>query len=107
MSRMTTYIQQGARVTIVAPSDIAAGDAVKIGDNFYGVADRAIGSGAEGVVNTEGVYAIVAGTSGVSAGAPCYITSGAVTLTSGAGTRIGRALNTVSSGGIAQVLLNK
>ena len=104
---MTTYIQQGARVTIVAPSDIAAGDAVKIGDNFYGVADRAIASGTEGVVNTEGVYAFTAGTSGTTAGAPCYITSGAVTLTSGAGTKVGRALNTVSSGGIAHVLLNK
>ena len=107
MSRMTTYIQQGARVTIVAPSDIAAGDAVKIGDNFYGVADRAIGSGAEGVLNTEGVYAFTAGTSGVTAGAPCYLSNGAVTVTSGAGTKIGRALNTVSSGGIAHVLLNK
>jgi predicted RecA/RadA family phage recombinase len=106
MSRMTTYIQQGARVTITAAANVAAGDAVKIGNDFYGVAEKAIASGTEGTVSLEGVYGFEAGGS-CTAGAVCYLSSdGKVTNTSAANVKIGRGLNTVTSGGIAKVLLN-
>lgn len=107
MDRMTTYIQQGARVTITAAANVAAGDAVKIGDNFYGIAEKPISSGGEGTVSLEGVYAIAAAES-ISAGVQVHINgSGLAYVTSGGSDdKIGRALNTVTSGGLCKVLLN-
>ena len=107
---MAKFIQNGKTIDHTASSaGVSAGECVQIGSDFYGVADRKIPANAQGCLTIDGVYAFPA-SANVTRGAAVYAgTSGSVAAAQAggtSGTKVGRALETVTSGGIVKVLLN-
>ncbi|MBR4674208.1 MAG: DUF2190 family protein [Victivallales bacterium] len=103
---MATYIGTPEVVTITAAKDLDAGEPVQIAANFYGIPHCPVASGSLAAVQIEGIYGFTA-TANVSAGATVYLSSGNVNTTSAAGTAIGKAVETVTSGAVVKVLLNR
>ena len=99
------YIQPGEILDIVASANTAAGDLVKVADDFYGVAPRPIANGKTGAVVVKGVFKGTAG-GAVTKGAVVYLSSGKLVATPGSGTKVGIALEAASASGdkIAYVL---
>ena len=107
---MAKFIQNGKTIDYTpASSGVTAGELVQVGADFYGVADRAIAATKLGALTIQGAYEFVAGAN-INLGAKVYAgTSGAVVASEGSGTsgtKVGRALNAVTSGGKVTVLLN-
>lgn len=107
---MAKFIQNGKTIDHTASSaGVSAGECVQIGSDFYGVADRKIPANAQGCLTIDGVYAFPASANVTRGGAVYAGADGTVVASEGSGTsgtKIGRALETVSSGGTVNVLLN-
>lgn len=99
------YNSTGEIIDIAAEADIAAGEAVKITDDFYGVAPRPVKAGRTGAVATKGVFTATA-SEAIAKGDVVYLAAGKVTTTPVKGTKIGIALDAAESGAVLRVLLN-
>lgn len=103
---MAHLLLNGTTVTKVATANVTRGGEVQIAPNLYGIAQGDASSGGKVALETQGVFAFTAGAA-ISAGATVYLASaGVVNTTSAAGTKIGVAVDAVTSGGTAKVLLN-
>lgn len=102
---MAKFIQNGKTIDYAAEIAVAAGEAVKIGDNFHGVADRAIPAGATGALTVEGVYEFVAD-GAITLGSKVYLSSGKASATSADGACLGVAVSAAASGEGVLVKLN-
>ena len=90
---MATYIQQGEFVDYTpSGADVAAGDVVALGNDFFGVALRDIADGEKGALATGGIFEFVS-TGTVAAGALVFWDSGNKRVSTAAAnnTYIGRA----------------
>ena len=104
---MGKYVGKADKVEITAAKNLEAGEPVQIAANFYGIPHCPVVSGGKAALQVDGMYEFPAGAN-ISAGATVYVTStGAVNVTSAAGTAIGKAVETVTSGGVVKVLLNR
>ena len=103
---MAKFVQFGKCIDFTPAEAVKAGDIVKIGDDFYGVADHPIDASTLGALTVRGVYAIPAA-SAITLGAKVYAgENNTVTATAAQGTAVGRALNAAASGATVLVLLN-
>lgn len=103
---MAKLLLNGTVVTKLATANVTRGGEVQIAPNFYGVAQGAASSGCNVALETQGVFAFAAGAN-ISAGATVYLASaGTVNVTSAASTKIGVAVDAVTSGGTVKVILN-
>jgi predicted RecA/RadA family phage recombinase len=70
---MRNYIQEGDCLTVTAPYALTSGQGALVGGRLFGVAASDAASGAEVVINTEGVYDLTAlATDTGVAGTPWY-----------------------------------
>ncbi|NMA46467.1 MAG: DUF2190 family protein [Lentisphaerae bacterium] len=104
---MPQFIQTGNSLDYTPAADVAAGAVIQLGDNFFGVAPRAIAAGALGAVSVSGVYAFPKGAGAIAAGAVVYwdADNQVITATAAANAYIGRAI-AAASGSTVHVLLN-
>lgn len=104
---MPRFVQTGNSLDYTPVSDVAAGAVVKIGNNFFGIAPRAILAGALGALGVTGVYAFAKAAGTIAAGTVLFwdADNEIVTGTPVANGYIGRAV-AASSGATVDVLLN-
>lgn len=94
---MAHFIQEGNHIDHTPVAAVTAGSPVKLGPNFYGIAERAIAAGAKGAVSVKGVYSFTS-SSAVTIGAVVYLDAdGKITTTAATGTIIGRAVTAASA----------
>lgn len=103
---MAVYIKREDIIDYTPVAAVACGDVVKIADDFYGVAHTAIPAGELGALQITGQYDFVAG-GAITVGADVYFADDAVSATSAAGGKIGKAVTAASSGATVRVLINK
>jgi predicted RecA/RadA family phage recombinase len=104
---MAQYIQTGNYLDYTPGAKVDAGTVVKIGDNFFGVADRAIPAHTKGALCVSGVYLVPKAAGTINIGAVLYWDDGnsQATVTPVADAYLGRAVAT-TSGDYVAVLLN-
>ena len=103
---MAQLLLNGTTVTKIATANVTRGGEVQIAPNLYGIAQDDASSGAKVALETQGVFTFTADVA-VSAGAAVYLASaGHVNVTSADGTKIGVAVDAVTSGGVVKVILN-
>ena len=104
---MVRFIQEGRSIDYTPVAAVAAGAVVKIGNNFFGVALRAIAAGELGSLRVEGVVEAPKGSGTIASGAICFwdADNEVVTITPVANGYLGRAAAT-SSGTTVPILLN-
>jgi len=103
---MAVFVKREDIIDYTPATAVECGGVVKIADNFYGVAHAPIEAGKLGALQVTGQYDFVAG-GAVTVGADVYFADGAVSATSSAGAKIGKAVSAASSGETVRVLLNK
>ncbi|MGX7741549.1 DUF2190 family protein [Rhodopseudomonas parapalustris] len=54
---MKNFVQSGDLITVPAPADVKSGDGVQVG-SLFGIAAADAASGADVVLNTEGIYTL-------------------------------------------------
>lgn len=108
---MRNYIQDGDRITVVAPSALSAGDGVVVGD-LFGVALTAAESGALVVIQITGVVRLAKAAGTINPGVRVFWqTSGGGRVTTTAtgnrpiGFHVGRTANSGADGAAIEVLL--
>ncbi|MBL8560895.1 MAG: DUF2190 family protein [Gemmobacter sp.] len=97
---MKNYVQDGVRLTLPAPYDVASGAGLLVG-TIFGVAVHAALSGADVEVQTEGVVDITkVGSQAWTVGAAIYWDNAAknCTTTVGSNTLVGRCVRAVGAG---------
>lgn len=101
---MKNYVQPGNALTVTFTADVVGGDVVILG-SLIGVAAQTYASGAEGVINRDGVFAINKDTSVFAEGAAVYWddTAKAATSVTVDNTLIGVAVNGGAVTGAATV----
>lgn len=104
---MARFIQEGRSIDYTPQAEVAAGEIVKIGNNFFGVALRGIAAGALGALRVDGVVEAAKGSGTINAGSVCFWDADAenVTTTPVENGYFGRAIE-ASSGAFVYVLLN-
>jgi predicted RecA/RadA family phage recombinase len=95
---MKNYVQEGDAIEITAGADIASGAGVLIG-SLFGVAAGAFANGAQGIINTKGVFDLPkVGSQAWTVGVRVYWTGTACTTTASSNKLIGVAVAAVGSG---------
>ncbi len=98
---MNNYVYSGDRVEITTPYAVSSGGGCLVGTRLFGIATETYGSGAAGVIATEGVFDIAKATAiSFAAGAPVYWDdTNKVCTTSGTGSalEVGICLSTAGT----------
>lgn len=104
---MPHFVQTGNSLDYTPLANVAAGAVVKIGNNFFGVAARAILAGELGALGVRGVYAFAKAAGSIDAGAVLFwdAANAVATTTPVENGYIGRAV-AAASGSTVHVLLN-
>lgn len=93
---MKNFVAEGKRVDVIAPADVASGQALLVGTGLFGVVAGARSSGETAVLVTEGIFTIKAKAADVVAvGDKLYWddTNKELTITSTANTYVGVAIS--------------
>lgn len=96
---MKNFVQRGETITLVAPSVVASGDVVKVGD-FIGVAANDADNGADVETSLSGVFSIPKEAIAISQGDTLYwdAANKVVNKTAAGNTEIGKAIASAPAG---------
>lgn len=104
---MKNYIQKGDSLTVTIPADVLSGAGVQVGAALFGVSANNYLTGEQGVICTEGVFAIAKDVSVFTAGDLAYWdnTAKAITATATNNLLVGTVVADAATGDATALVL--